>query len=141
MTDGATATASVFQAARDRAAAKSLSGGDFLSAEERETMREEGTPFWIVAATSKDSKEYGPRASFVIVLDPAQAQNGEFSAETSRTLDLAANPFRDALIAELQPLIQSTKVIGPLYLTKFKTAGNREAWDITDDPEAGKIPY
>jgi hypothetical protein len=141
MSEGGAATASPFQAARDRAAAKALAGGEFLSAEERASMHTEGTPFWVVAASVKESKEFGPRASFVIVLDPAQAANGEFSAETSRTLDLGLSPFREALIAELQPLIQAQKVVGPLYLDKRATSKGRDAWDIVDTPLDGKIPY
>jgi hypothetical protein len=37
------------------------------------------------------------------------------------------------LIEELQPIIATQHIIGPLYLTKFATANGQQAWDITDE--------
>jgi hypothetical protein len=122
-----------FQAARDRAAAKALPAGPYLSAEEKAEMYANHTPFWLVDIQHKENTQYGERISFVVVLDLAIAENGEFDAETSRTLDLQASPFRYELMNELKPILAASKFVGPLYLAKFKTGGGKDAWDFTDE--------
>lgn len=133
VTEQATPATSVFGAAKERAAAKALSAGPYFSAEERAEFFENKTPMWIVGARATESREYGPRVSFVVVLDPSHAPNGEFTAETSRTLDLGSSPFRESLAEELAAVLQTQKIIGPVYLAKHKTASGRDAWDLTED--------
>lgn len=132
--------ASPFGAAKERAAAKSVLGGPFLTKDEKAAIYVAGNPFWLVHAVPFEDKNYGSRARFIVTLDPATCPNGEFTADGTRTLDFAASPMRDALIEEIQPLLAAQKIIGPLYLDKVP-AVKGEAWDIVDKVPENRIPY
>lgn len=131
--------ASAFAGAKEKAAAKALPGGPFVSGEERQAWYLDRRAFWIVAAMPVESKDYGSRSRFIIVFDPSHI---EFTQENSRTLDLSYTPLRDALIEELQPILQATKIVGPVYLRKVDTTKGNPAWDLSDEPPpSDEIPY
>lgn len=143
MGEAATATepaVSAFQQARDAAAAKAMPGS-FMSAEDRAAFHAEKTPFWIVRCGTTTGGQYGDRVQFVLLTDPSHAANGEFDADVAKVLDLGYSAFRDELAGELNKIIAREKIVGPLYLSKFRTGSGNDAWDLTDEIPGDDIPY
>lgn len=108
------------------------SGGDFLSAEEKEALFSSGTPFYIVGAQPKEDTRFGDQTMF-------QIRSKEAFGEEQRTLALKHNSFRENLAKNIAvALANGVQAAGPFWLGKFTTNSGHTAWDmLAEKPAAG----
>ena len=108
------------------------SGGDFLSAEEKEALFASGTPFYIVGAEPKSDTRFGDQTMFYI-------RAKEAFGEEQRTFALKHNSFRENLAKNIvQALANGSAAAGPFWLGKFTTNSGHTAWDmLAEKPAAG----
>lgn len=128
---------SVFGAIRQRAAAKAMPYA-YMTAEEKDIAWRLATPLYLVDVV-EDNGQYGLRYNFVTVDNPAIAPNGEYTSDTAKAISLSHSNFRVALADEIRALLPSAKIIGPVYLTKFRTNNNQLAWDLAEVPQEEQV--